>query len=162
VSAPARPTAEERLQHALELAFRHLGRRDRTVLEMRRHLGSRGVDGPTAEAAIAELEAQGYLDDARYAQRFAEDRRSLDAWGSERIERRLVAIGVARHHVDAALGERAAAEELEAALALLERRLAAPPEGDRERERALGLLVRRGYDLELAYDAVRTFTRRER
>ena len=32
---------------------------------------------------------QGYLDDARYAQRFAEDRRTLDAWGAERIERRL-------------------------------------------------------------------------
>ena len=32
--------------------------------------------------------------------------------------------------------------------------------GERERERALGLLVRRGYPLELAYDAVRAAERR--
>jgi hypothetical protein len=32
----------------------------------------------------------------------------------------------------------------------------------RERERALGLLVRRGYSLELAYDAVRAAERRLR
>jgi regulatory protein len=42
---------------------------------------------------------------------------------------------------------------------LLRRRLARPPESDRERERALGLLARRGYDVELAYDAVRAFER---
>jgi hypothetical protein len=34
--------------------------------------------------------------------------------------------------------------------------------GERERERALGLLVRRGYPLELAYDAVRDAERRLR
>ena len=30
---------------------------------------------------------------------------------------------------------------------------------DRDRERAFGLLARRGYELELAYDAVRAFER---
>ena len=34
-----------------------------------------------------------------------------------------------------------------------------PPADERGRERALGLLVRRGYALELAYDAVRAFER---
>ena len=34
-----------------------------------------------------------------------------------------------------------------------------PPDSDRERDRALGLLARRGYELELAYDAVRAFER---
>jgi regulatory protein len=152
--------ADRRLEHALELAFRHLGRRDRTVLEMRRHLEGRGIDADTVDAAIAELEAQGYLDDARYVQRFAEDRRSIDAWGSERIARRLLAAGIPGEAVDAALGEREAAEELEAALAVLERRVAEPPSSERDRERALGFLVRRGYDLELAYEAVRAFERR--
>jgi hypothetical protein len=33
---------------------------------------------------------------------------------------------------------------------------------ERERDRALGLLVRRGYPLELAYDAVRTTEREAR
>ena len=42
---------------------------------------------------------------------------------------------------------------------LLHRRFRWPPAEDRDRERALGLLARRGYDLELAYDAVRAFER---
>jgi regulatory protein len=151
--------AAERLQRALELGFGHLSRRDRTAHEMRRHLVSRDVDPITVDAAVGELEARGYLDDARYAQRFAEDRRSIDAWGRERIAQRLLDAGVARDHVEAALSDRATVEELEAAVAVLRGRLAEPPATDRARERALGLLVRRGYELELAYEAVRTFER---
>jgi regulatory protein len=49
--------------------------------------------------------------------------------------------------------------ELGAAVALLQRRVRGPLDSERERERALGLLVRKGYELELAYDAVRAFER---
>ena len=41
-------------------------------------------------------------------------------------------------------------DELEAAIALLRRRVPDPPATPRERDRALGILVRKGYDLELA------------
>jgi regulatory protein len=152
-------TDVERLQHALDVAYRYLGRRDRTVAEMRRHLEARGVEPTTVDEAVEDLGRQGYLDDARYAQRFAEDRRTIDAWGAERIERRLLAVGVAPELVEAALEERDGAEELEAAVAVLRRRLQAAPADDRARDRALGMLVRKGYDLDLAYDAVRAFGR---
>lgn len=144
---------------ALELAVGHLGKRDRTTAEIRRHLAGKEIGEPAAEAAVAELEQMGYLDDARYARVFAEDRRALDAWGPERIERRLMALGVDREHIAAAIGERDGATELEAALELLRRRCREVPSNERERERALGMLVRKGYDLELAYDAVRAFER---
>ena len=150
---------EARLQHALDVAYRYLGHRDRTVVEVRRHLESKRVEPATIDEAIAELERTGYLDDARYAQRFAEDRRTLDAWGADRIERRLLSAGVEPQLIAAALAERDGAEELEAALAVLARRFTAPLAGDRERDRALSLLVRKGYELELAYDAVRAFGR---
>ncbi len=152
---------EARLQHALELAYRYLGHRDRTVAEVRGHLERKAVDDVTAAAALAELRRQGYLDDARFAERFTEDRRTLDAWGDERIARRLAAAGIAPDTAAAALGERAEGEAREAAVALLERRFRERPASDRERERALGLLVRRGYDLDLAYEAVRAFERAE-
>jgi regulatory protein len=152
-------TDSERLQHALDLAFRFLGHRDRTVAEVRERLGAEGIEPATVDGAIDELHHLGYLDDARYAQRFAEDRRTIDAWGAERIERRLLALGVDPALIAAALDERGAGEELEAALAVLRRRFARPPADDRSRDRALGLLVRKGYELELAYDAVRAFER---
>jgi regulatory protein len=100
-----------------------------------------------------------YLDDARYARRFAEDRRTLDSWGADRIERRLLGSGVSPGLVAAALAAQDVDGELEAALALLRRRFRERPSNDRERERALAVLVRKGYGLELAYDAVRRFER---
>lgn len=150
---------EARLQHAFDVAYRHLGHRDRTVAEMRRQLEGKGVEPATIDAVVAELGVQGHLDDARFAQRYAEDRRSLDAWGAERIQRRLLAAGVDPDLIAAALDDQSRDEELEAAVALLRRRYRAAPADDRERERALGLLVRRGYDLELAYEAVRALER---
>jgi regulatory protein len=151
--------SEERFQHALDAAYRFLGRRDRTVAEVRERLEAQQIDAEVVDEAIAELTRQGYLDDARYAHRFAEDRRTIDAWGAERIERRLLAVGVEPALIAAAIGERGASEELEAALTVLRRRFPHAPTDDRDRDRALGLLVRKGYDLDLAYDAVRTYER---
>jgi regulatory protein len=152
-------TAEDRLHRALDLAYRYLGRRDRTVLEVRRHLEGKRVEPSAIDAALRELCETGYLDDARYARRFTEDRRELDDWGADRIVRRLQAAGVPEADVAAALGDRGAGDEVEAAVALLRRRLVAAPQSDRERERALGILARKGYDLDVAYDAVRAFER---
>jgi SOS response regulatory protein OraA/RecX len=87
---------EARLQHARELAWRALNRRDRTEVELRRILADKRAEPDAIDRVIAELLDGGYLDDARYAQQFADDRRRLDAWGSERIERRLLMLGVDR------------------------------------------------------------------
>ena len=151
---------ELRLQHALDVAYRYLGHRDRTVAEIRRHLEAKRIEPDTIDAVVAELERCDVLDDARYAQRFAEDRRTLDGWGVERIERRLRSLGLGADVVEQALTGRESEDELAAALALLDRRFPGALDSDRDRERALGHLVRKGYELELAYDAVRAHARR--
>ena len=87
------------------------------------------------------------------------DRRTLDDWGAERIERKLRAAGLAPDLIAAALATRNSQDELDAAVALLRRRFAGPPASERDRERALGVLVRKGYELDLAYDAVRAYER---
>lgn len=150
---------EERLQHALGVAYAYLNRRDRTVREVERRLVEKGIDDATVAGAIAELIDQRYLDDERYARLFAGDRRTLDGWGNERIERRLRDVGMPADVIAAVLGERDGEDELSAAVSVLRQRLVAPPSDERERTRALGLLVRRGYELEVAYDAVRAFER---
>jgi regulatory protein len=150
---------ELRLEHALESCYRYLSRGERSVAQVRRHLERRQIDDRTISAAVAELEREGYLDDARFARCFAQDRRTLDAWGRERITRQLLAAGIGEELIEATLAEWADDDELGAAVALLHRRLGAPPSTNAERERALGLLLRRGYRTELAYDAVRAFER---
>src|SRR3954453_771222 len=109
------------VQHARDLAWVALNRRERTEAELRWLLTGKRAHPDAVEQVVGELVEQGYLDDASYARRFAEDRRRLDSWGAERIERRLLAAGVAPEHIAAALGD--GEGELDAALALLRRRV---------------------------------------
>jgi regulatory protein len=148
---------ELRRAQAFDVAWRRLAHRDRTEAEIVDAFLKARVEPELAEEVLGELREGGYVDDAQFARRFVEDRRRLDAWGSDRIERRLGELGVARELVRAALGGDGAHDELEAAVALLARRFPAPPSTPRERDRLLGVLVRKGYDLELAYDALRRF-----
>jgi regulatory protein len=146
-------------QRALALAYRYLNCRERTVAEMRRHLVARGCREDEAEAAVEQLLEQGYLDDARYAQMFADDKRELEHWGSERIERALLQRGVDREVVDQVLSQDQDDGDLARALSLLERRIPRPPRDRRERDRALGILLRKGYEPDLALDALAAYGR---
>lgn len=145
------------LEETLGRAYSYLGQRERTIAEVRTHLGRANAGPELIDAAVAELSELGYLDDARYARCFAEDRRNLDGWGSERIRRRLIELGLERGLAEESAEPEDGEQELQAALALLQRRLRSAPTDARERQRALALLVRRGYEQELAYSAVRRF-----
>jgi regulatory protein len=148
-------------QRALELAYRHINRRERTVSEVRARLERTGLSGAPVVAALDELCQLGYLDDARYARVFVEDKRSLEGWGRERIERALLERGIDRDTVEAALTT-APDDDLVRAVALIERRFSTPPEELRDRQRALGMLLRKGYDSDTAYEAVRISVQRAR
>jgi regulatory protein len=158
---------EERLQKALDLAYAYLNPRDRTVSEVRQRLARGGVSAEVTENVVEILGEQGFLNDSRFARLFVADKRTLEQWGSERIRRGLVSRGIDRHLADAALAEEPAGagdeeeleSELDRALALLRRRFPQPPEDPRERNRALGMLMRKGYESELALDALAAYAR---
>jgi regulatory protein len=155
-------TAEERLQHALTLAYRHLSKRDRTVSEVRAHLEKREIDETSIAGALRELTEFGYVDDERYATRFVEDKRRLEGWGHLRIEQGLRRTGIPREVADRALAEDPLrGDEDELAVEALEQRLGGRGlEDDRARQKALRLLATKGYALDTSYAAVRTYERR--
>jgi len=150
----------EAFEEALSRAYRFLAHRDRTTAEVRCHLERQALAEALVEACVAELVEQRYLDDERFAQRFAEDRRHLDGWGSDRIRRRLIELGIEPDRAERAVAGRDAEAELDGAIEVLRQRVRVAPTDQRGRNRALGLLVRRGYELELAHDAIRRFTRK--
>ena len=142
-------------QRALELAYRYLNTRDRTEAEVRRHLAGNSLDTANVDWSIDTLRDQGYLDDARFARLLAQDKRTLEGWGSDRIRRTLAARGIDRDLIDLALADDdVPSAELDRAVEVLRRRFPAPPRERRERDRALGVLLRKGYDPELAFDAL--------
>jgi regulatory protein len=141
-------------KRALQLAYNAVGYRDRTVAELRAHLERKRVEPDAIAEAVDELTAAGILDDARFARGFAEDKRELERWGTERIARDLHRRGIAPELIERVVSSHSRDAELASALVLLEQR-APTLHDDRDRDRAWRLLVRRGYDSELAYEAIR-------
>jgi regulatory protein len=142
---------------ALELAYRFVNRRERTVSEVRRHLVRHDIPSAAAEHAVATLLGHGYLDDERFVRLFVEDKRTLEGWGQERIIGALMQRGIERELAAAACPDDGA--ELERAVELLQRRFQAPARTRRDRDRMLGVLIRKGYQSELAIEAVASHTR---
>jgi regulatory protein len=143
------------LDVALARCYRALGRREHSVAELRARLARAGLDAPVIEEALEIVREQGYLDDVRYARLLVEDRRTIAGWGVERIRGRLETAGIDRGTIDVALGELDGPAELTAAVELLRRRCRLPLADARGRQRAWSLLIRQGFDRDLAYDAVR-------
>jgi regulatory protein len=153
---------QERLEHALALAYRYLNPRERTAAEVHRHLERKGLDAVSCGEALERLAEAGSVDDARFARLFVQDKRELGEWGSERIRHGLLARGIDPELVEETLADWGKVEkttELERALALLSRRFPSPPHERRGRDRALGLLIRKGYDADVALDALEAYAR---
>jgi len=140
---------------ALEAALGALDRKERTAHELAVWLKGRGFGLDEIETALGRLFETEVLDDERFARRYAEDKRELSGWGAERIREALLARGIPIDTVEAVLASDSYGDQLDRALELLIR-LARPLDDNAERQRALGYLARRGYDYEIAYEAVRT------
>jgi regulatory protein len=155
---------EQALQKALDLSYAFINRRERTVAEVRSQLQRKGVSEADADDAVQTLIEQHLLDDERFAQLFVSDKRELERWGADRIRRGLSARGIDRALTEQTLAATSDADEdgggeLARALELLRRRFPDPPRERRDRDRAFGMLVRKGYEHELVIDALNAHAR---
>ncbi len=144
---------------AFDRALEALSYRERTTGELIEWLEARGFARAEIEIAIDRLIETGAVDDEKFAVRYAEDKRELRGWGPDRIREGLAGRGLERELIEAALAGDGRETQLDRAIELLERR-GDPPIDERSRGRALAFLARRGYEAELAYDAVRGAERR--
>lgn len=106
-----------------QAALRYLARRDRTEAQMRIHLTRLGQSSAQIGSVIKRLVERGYLNDERYALRWASERLAHRPMGRERLEAELIGQGLERDLVERTLdqiyGERS---ERDLALALLRRK----------------------------------------
>jgi regulatory protein len=144
---------------AFEAALAALDRKERTAHELALWLKRRDFDHGEIETALRRLFEAAILDDERFARRFAEDKRELSGWGAERIREALLVRGVPNETVEAVLATDSYGDQLERAREILIRR-GRPLDGNADRQRALDYLTRRGYEYEIAYEAVRSLSAR--
>jgi regulatory protein len=135
--------------------------RDRSSAEVRSRLQLIGFSPDTISATIGWLVGLGYLDDARFAERYAAEK-SRAGWGERRIRSELLRKGIDRTALDVALasatGDEASEEaRMETLMALVRRRFGRQWQEDREsaERRLAGFLARRGYDWDTVTKIVR-------
>ena len=88
-------TREVNARRAFNKASDLLSARDHSEKELLQKLRQKGY-GDGAEEALAKLKDYGYLDDARFASRFAAELQRVKHYGKRRIEQELLRKGVAR------------------------------------------------------------------
>lgn len=142
----------------LAAALTAIGRKERTEAEMRQWLAEREVDSDEVERVMSYLIENLAVDDRRFALGYVEDKRRLSGWGSSRIEAALWKRGVPRDLIEMALGCDDGESEVERATRVLLEK-GGELHDDRGRQRALGLLARRGFCAEDAYAAIRRAAR---
>ena len=133
-----------------ECAVKALGRRTRTVAELKRLMRSRVEPGESGEAKIdqiiARLKAQRYLNDTSYATSYARLRQENQSFGKRRVRQDLVQKGVHAEVIaktlDAAYGD---VNEEELARKHLERKRVQKPSNEKEAARVMRMLVRAGF-----------------
>ena len=141
---------------ALDAAVACLAARPRTAREVDARLEQAGYDEAVRERVVARLTQEVYLNDAEFADRWAASRGSR-ALGARRIALKLQKKGVDRDIITSALSQVDEEEQLRAAAAHAEKVLARTCGKDARdvRRKAEAALARRGYDWDIARDAVR-------
>ncbi len=135
-----------------EYAVRSLGRKMRTVAELKRLMRQRVEPGESGdakiEAVILRLTEHKYLDDTRYAADFTRMRQENERFGRRRVQQDLAQRGVHSEIVATTL-DAAYADLPEADLArrYIERKRLRKPTNEKETNRVVRSLVRAGFSM---------------
>lgn len=125
-------------------------------------LEKRDLDTQIVPQAIAWGKAEGFLNDAAFAQLWIENRGVKRGYGRRRLTQELRKRKIAEHHIDAALGQLDDLDEYEQARALAgQRHLRYNPEEDPRRvaSKLVNFLIRRGFESAIAHRAALAVTR---
>ena len=133
-----------------EYAVGALGRRMRTVAELKRLMRPRVPEGEIGtllvEMVILRLKEQKYLNDTNYADAYSSSRRDNDKFGKRRVITDLKVKGVHADVIEKVVGEAySEVNEEELARAFLRRKRIKKPENNKDTARIFRALVRAGF-----------------
>jgi len=156
---PLRNTEPSSPQGAYLHALRLLTARDYTVARLREKLLNRGFEETDAEAALGRMVSEGWVDDLRFAERFAESALASGRYYGPRLRQEMRRRGLQPELVSEVLGRvLAEQDETEDVRAMVARRFSGfsfSSASDREKRRTVGFLQRRGYSLSAIMRALR-------
>ena len=150
------PSTPER---AYQYALRLLTARDYTEARLREKLRGRDFEDADVEAALGRMVTESWVDDRRYAERFAEGALASGRYYGPRLRMEMRRRGVPPEMVSEVLGRvLAERDEVEEVSTVIERRYSGfsfSTASDREKRRVVRYRQRRGYSLSAIMRALR-------
>ena len=145
-----------------EYAVASLGRKMRTVAELKRLLRVRAENTPdgalAVEAVIAKLKEQKYLNDTSYAATYASFRRDNEKFGRRRVVTDLKIKGVHADVIEKAVTESyAGVDEQDLARSFLRRKRLTKPSNNREAARVFRALMRAGFSSRVSINILKNW-----
>lgn len=129
-----------------DYAVAALGRKMRSVAELKRLLRNRCAVPEIVEEVVARLKSQKYLNDTYYAVAYSSSRRDNEKFGRRRVITDLKAKGVHGDVIEKAMEETySGVKEEELARAFLKRKRLSKPANNREAARIFRALMRAGF-----------------
>ncbi len=149
---------------ALALANHFLAHRPRTIEEVRARFRRAQFEPEIIDAAVAELERQGLLNDQRFAALWVENRNTFSPRSSRSLEQELRRKGVERDIAEQTVENAQLGDETTLAIEAGHKRLRSMASLDQDtfRRRMSGFLARRGFAYEAASKAVEQLWRESR
>jgi regulatory protein len=145
-----------------DYAVKALGRRMRTVAELKRLMRTRVEEGETGattiNAVVTRLEENHYLDDPAFAATYTRLRQDNEKFGKRRVQQELSRRGVDSTVISTTL-DTAYENVSEEALArkYLERKRVKPPINEKESARVVRLLVRGGFSTGVIFKILKSW-----
>lgn len=157
ISKNTEPLSPDR---SYQYALRLLTGRDYTTVRVRQKLASREVAEGDLEAVILRLQREGWLDDRRYAERFAESALSSGRYYGTRLRLEMHRRGFTPDVVNEILAPLLAeSDEISEVRSAAERRypgFSYSAASDRDKRRVVGFLQRRGFGFSAIMRALRS------
>lgn len=133
-------------------ALRYLSGREHSRAELARKLGAYCEEAGEIERVLDELQAHGFLSDARFVESVVHRRASR--MGAARVKQELQAKGLAPEQIRAAV-QGLQATELARAQAVWQQRFGQPASDAKEQARQMRFLLTRGFSAEVVRQVVR-------
>jgi regulatory protein len=146
-------TGKDRYQRCLNQAVRYLGYRPRSEAEIRQRLQRHGYDSACAEKALAQLKAQGLVDDTSFARFWKDNRESFSPRSRRLTGQELRRKGLNGDIIEQVIGEIDDSESAYRAALGKARRLSPADYAD-FRRRLAAHLGRRGFGYDVIKDTV--------
>ena len=151
IKQPKVKTAEQALQSLMQMCARS----ERSSGDALRLMKRWGVADDAARKVLAKLQAERFIDDARYAEAFVRDKLNLSGWGAYKIKTTLRTKGVSKDIIDEVvapmIAETNMAERLEDIMRRKMRTLKYSSAYD-AKSKLIRFAASRGYELEEAIE----------